>query len=415
MATIVMTTRGTFGDHFPFMMVGQELKRRGHRVRFGINRPMQAFAEEFDLECFDCGPVMGIEEAQEGAACWNYWNPPEPSCHVGNLRVAETYRSLIQVCGEADLLICASNFFMGAIIQHVLHVPLISICLAPAQVCAPMKGPFGVDTDNSKLAGWREIFEEMHKRFYRELEEIRQNLLDLPNIMFTDQWWEDHLISRNLVLAASPHFAKPVGKYDGALTAGFIFYEGPQWREWRPDPEQELFVEQKPSPLVLSFSSLPLQDPRRVMEIHAAAAQKLGRRLLVQKGWAGFEMEHIPSNSEKDGIMLVDFLPHDWVFSRAAAVIHHGGTGTTGRALRNGCPMLIEPYGNDQFFNARRVLGLTVGAAMHPFELTAEGLARVLEEKVLRAQYRRNAEALKEKISAEDGIQTICDFVEGMV
>ena len=141
----------------------------------------------------------------------------------------------------------------------------------------------------------------------------------------------------------------------------------------------------------------------------------LNEQRLVQKGWTGFEKGHIPSNTGTDGIMLLDFLPHDWVFSRAAAVIHHGGTGTTGRALRNGCPMLIEPYGNDQFFNARRVLELTVGVAMHPFELTADGLVRVLEEKVLRAQYRKNAEALKERITAENGIQSICDSIEGMV
>ncbi len=415
MATIVMTTRGTFGDHFPLMMVGQELKRRGHRVRLGIGGPMQVFAKKFHLDCFDCGPVMGMEEAQKGAACWNYWDPPKPEYPVENFKVAEKYGSLIEACREADVVVCASNFFLGAMIQHVLNVPLISICLAPIQVCAPLKGHLGIDRGDSRLTKWHEIFQQVQKCFYRELEEIRQNLLDLPDAMFTDEWWEDNMISGHLILAASPHFARPVGKYDGALTAGFIFYEEPGWHEWRPGPELELFVEQEPSPLVLSFSSLPLQDPRRVMEIHVAAAQKLGRRLLVHKGWAGFEEDHIASNTGSDRVMLVDFLPHDWVFSRAAAVIHHGGTGTTGRALRNGCPMLIEPYGNDQFFNARRVLELTVGAAMHPFELTADGLARVLEEKVLKAQYRKNAEALREEVSAEDGIQSTCDFVEGMV
>ena len=113
--------------------------------------------------------------------------------------------------------------------------------------------------------------------------------------------------------------------------------------------------------------------------------------------------------------MFADFLPHDWLFAQAACAIQHGGIGSIARALRQGCPLLIEPYGNDQFFNAMRVIELEVGAAMHPGKLTAEGIARVLAEKVLSPVYRRRAEAIGAHIRLESGLETACQHIDRIV
>jgi UDP:flavonoid glycosyltransferase YjiC (YdhE family) len=110
--------------------------------------------------------------------------------------------------------------------------------------------------------------------------------------------------------------------------------------------------------------------------------------------------------------MFAGFLPQDWLFARAAAVIHHGGIGTTARALRHGCPMLVEPYGNDQFINAKQVLLLGVGAAAHPHKLNEAGLVKILQEKVLTPEYRRRAEEIGEKIRQEQGLITACERIE---
>lgn len=415
MATIVMTTRGTLGDHFPFLMLGRELKRRGHRVRLGINSAMHAYAEKFGLDCFTCGPVMGIEEAQKGAACWNHWTPPSIQDYKNRDRSSgESYRELFQVCKEADVLICSSIFFIGAMVQMVIDVPRITVCLSPMQVCSPLKNPDFITSNDESGKKSQEIYRESIKLFYQKLEEIRQ-CLNLPEITLSPEEWVEIMISNHSILAISPSFARPTDRYDAVETSGFIFYESPQWNEWRPEKKLEAFVEQELPPLVLSFSSLPLQYPQGVLEVHVRAAQKLGRKLIIQKGWAGFKNDHIPADVDKDMVLLTEFIPHDWLFSRAAAVIHHGGTGTTGRALRNGCPMLVEPYGNDQFFNAKRVLELEAGAAMHPFNLTADGLARVLEGKVLTSRYKQNVEDLSDKIREENGIKVACDFIERVV
>jgi UDP:flavonoid glycosyltransferase YjiC (YdhE family) len=200
-----------------------------------------------------------------------------------------------------------------------------------------------------------------------------------------------YLYSNRLVLlASSPHFSQPqLDRLPQVRMTGFWF--GNDSGDWSPDRELLDFVDALPRPLVLTFSSLPVQDVPRVVALHTEAAARLGRRLLIQRGWAQLDQTALPEGVMPGAFRFAETLPHAWLFPRAAAVIHHGGVGTTAQAMRCGCPMLVEPYGNDQFFNAWRVLRLGVGAAMHPHKLTVTGLTRMLDEKVLTTDVRRHA------------------------
>jgi UDP:flavonoid glycosyltransferase YjiC (YdhE family) len=149
----------------------------------------------------------------------------------------------------------------------------------------------------------------------------------------------------------------------------------------------------------------------KVLELHVQAATKLGRGLLVHRGWANFNESMLSDRCDGNSVMFVDFIPQDWLFSQAGAVIHHGGIGTIARALKNDCPMLVEPYGNDQFFNAKRVVGLKVGVAVHPKKITPDGLAKILETKVLTDECKKNTQDLGAKIRAENGLKTACDLI----
>jgi UDP:flavonoid glycosyltransferase YjiC (YdhE family) len=194
---------------------------------------------------------------------------------------------------------------------------------------------------------------------------------------------EQYFQCDRFVLGSSAHFSQPAKDYSHAVQTGFWFYEDPDWLNWQPDAKLLRFMEQDPKPLVLSFSSQPLEDSRSVVEVHVRAAAKLGRPILIQQGWADFNEKHLPDDCDRSQVMFTGFMPQDWLFSRASALIHHGGIGTTARALRNGCPMLVEPYGNDQFFNAKQIVFHKVGAAMHPMRLQADEVAGVLQNKVV--------------------------------
>ena len=223
----------------------------------------------------------------------------------------------------------------------------------------------------------------------------------------------DGLCSSRLLLASSPAFGPaPASQYAHAQATGFWLPDDPAWASWQPTRALARFVDVEPRPLVLSFSSLPLADPARVLAAHARAASQLGRRLIVQRGWADFSPRQLPRDVDHDDVLFTGEAPHDWLFARCDAVMLHGGIGSIARALRSGCPVVVEPYGNDQLLNARQVLVHGLGAAMHPHRLTPSGLVRVLRDKVLTPECRARVEAFGGVIRAENGLVRGADLVE---
>jgi len=102
---------------------------------------------------------------------------------------------------------------------------------------------------------------------------------------------------------------------------------------------------------------------------------------------------------------MVDAVPHAWLFPRVAAVVHHGGAGTTAAGLRAGIPTIVIPFFADQPFWGHRVAALGVGTAPIPRkDLTAERLAKAIQQVVNDPGMRQRAADLGAKIQAEDGV-----------
>ena len=106
-------------------------------------------------------------------------------------------------------------------------------------------------------------------------------------------------------------------------------------------------------------------------------------------------------------------VPHAWLFPRMAAVVHHGGAGTTGAGLRAGVPSILTPFAGDQVAWAEQVAKLRVGpAAGLSKRLTAEKLAAAIAAAVGDAGMRARAAALGEKIRAENGVANAVALIE---
>jgi UDP:flavonoid glycosyltransferase YjiC (YdhE family) len=412
MATIVITSHGTLGDNLPFVSLGQALKAKGHRVRMAIGEPMHPYALKAGLEAvFNGHAPIGQQEAQQHSQSWNHLSANKLWSHDALLygfwlHLTQGLPCLLNACQGADLLISTpQQNAIAAIVHEKLAVPWLPASVAPSLHCWERKQAQSVQSNEKTITS--EVTSS-----YQFDELIQKARLTLGLAEFPPEQWSRYCWCDRLLLASSPHFSQPVSSYAHAVQTGFWFYEDPEWSNWQPDRELQDFVEREPKPLVLSFSSQPLEDSRSVVEIHVRAAAKLGQRILIQQGWADFNERHLPSDIDQSQVKFIGFMPQDWLFARTAALIHHGGIGTTARALRNSCPMLVEPYGNDQFFNARQIVLLGVGAAMHPMKLTVEELARVLQEKVLTSEYKQQAETLGHKIREEQGLETACSLIE---
>jgi UDP:flavonoid glycosyltransferase YjiC (YdhE family) len=108
----------------------------------------------------------------------------------------------------------------------------------------------------------------------------------------------------------------------------------------------------------------------------------------------------------------VDRAPHQLLFPRAAAVVHQGGIGTTGQALRAGHPTLIVPHAHDQPDNAFRVSNLGVSRTVFPGGYKAARVAKVVERLLLDPQYAERAKEVASVVSAEGGAEAAADALE---
>ena len=402
MANIVLTSNGTLGDHRPFIGLAAALQARGHRCTLVINPAMLSLARDHGIDALDNGwDALDADQAMRAAASWNHLQPRDidPDLNALALRAyLAASPPLLKACNDADLIIAAPQMYPAALaVASRRRIPCVSLLLS-AMLLEQSR-----QTDPQRLQSDRA---ELYSALCAALGATP------PSVSESRDWWPP----QHGVLAVSEQFYPlPEALRHRITTVGFLHFEDAASQDWRPDAALESFIRTHGAPLVLTYSSLPVDAPAHVVEVHARAAALLDRPLIIQRGWAGLDVEQLPDDIDRSRICVVDYLPHDWLFAQAAAVIHHGGIGTTACALRQACPMLIEPYGNDQFGNARQAVLLGVAAAMHPQLLTARGVAQVLERKVLSAEFRRNADAVARRLSQEQPIVAVVNAIERLL
>ncbi|GAB4462094.1 MAG: hypothetical protein Kow00120_29050 [Anaerolineae bacterium] len=126
-----------------------------------------------------------------------------------------------------------------------------------------------------------------------------------------------------------------------------------------------------------------------------------GRRGILLTGWGGIRASDTP-----DDVFVIEAAPRDWLFSRVAAAVHHGGAGTVGAALRAGVPSVVVPFFGDQRFWGQRVASLQAGPPpISRARLTAQRLTDAIKVAVSDATIRERAATLGAGICAEDGIE----------
>jgi UDP:flavonoid glycosyltransferase YjiC (YdhE family) len=199
---------------------------------------------------------------------------------------------------------------------------------------------------------------------------------------------------------------KPADWDELQYITGYWFLDTPA--DWQPTSELLRFLESGPPPVYLGFGSINLGNSENKTRLILQALELSKQRGVVLTGWGGLSRLSAPPN-----IFFVDDVPHDWLFPRMVAVMHHGGAGTTGAGLRAGVPNIITPYVGDQVAWAERVVQLGVGPrAPTVKDLSAEKLAQAINIAVNDSAMRTRAAALGEKIRAENGLARAVEIIE---
>jgi UDP:flavonoid glycosyltransferase YjiC (YdhE family) len=415
---IVMATVGSQGDLFPFLAVGRMLAARGHRVTIGahgIHRDAVADAGlRFVL-------ATGIAEPEDKAAfAARAFHPLRgPRFVVRDLAandVAAGYRALAPVCVDADAIVTSTLAFAAQILGETSGRAWLSAVFSPSVFLSafdpPATGIVGLDRflrGSPRRGAWvRQIGERVTAPWTAPVRAFRRSLGLAPVSAGGDPFHRGQHGTDGVLAMYSPLLGHlPRDAPGHAVVTGYCRYS--PFQETLP-PALAGYLDAGTPPLVFTLGSAAVHAGEAFLHESLNAAVALGRRAVLLTGSA--EMRARLPEVLPDGVIAVDYASHGALFPRAAAVVQHGGVGTTQEALRAGCPQLVVPHGFDQPDNAARVVRLGVGsvlrASRYRADRAADQLHKLLADEGIALRARQAATAIR----AENGASIAADLIE---
>nr|ADN68481.1 SorF [Sorangium cellulosum] len=390
---ILFSTIGSRGDVQPLLALALELRALGHEATFCVPPNFKEWVESFGMRCTPIGPdLRNLPSPPPGVKL------PKPTLEQRRQFAAFTLLGQFQVLPEAakgcDLIVAASAIQVAArSVAEMLKIPYVFVAYSPAVLPSPEYPPAKMLTHypqglpaavNHNL--WRKDALEMDEPFGPTLNEQRAKLglsaVDsVQRHVFTDRPW----------LAADPALAPASKKSPMQIVQTGAWLLPDQ----SPLPEDlERFLAKGKPPVYFGLGSMRGSEPMSRIVIEAARAA--GLRAIVSQGWGNLGL----IDSGDDCISIGD-VSHEQLFPRVAAVVHHGGMGTTTSAARAGKPQVIIPHIYDQFWMAARLEKLGVGVECPPRDqLTVRTLTAALREASRRGTTSR-AESLAKNITLD--------------
>ncbi|MBR4081505.1 MAG: glycosyltransferase family 1 protein [Clostridia bacterium] len=408
---MTLLSLGSTGDVRPYVLLGQELKSRGHEVTVAAFSAFRDMVVDAGLRFF---AIAG--DAEEFMS-----NIMKPEA-VGVRYLIEAERSirdiapvllrdLLLACEGAEAMVC--NFFgtMYYSVAEKYGIPCV-------QTHFFSMDPTG-DMPISSAPGltWGRWWNRVSYR-------IGYFLISLLERRYLTAWRRangmtvkglrtapDYRIGENTVpalYAMSPLVVpRPAEWGESIAMTGFWWDDAPC--TWQPPEELTAFMAAGDTPVYIGFGSMNSGDMEETYNIVLEAVRLADVRAVINLGWNSDKMH--PESDER--IFFGDYIPHDWLFDHVCAVVHHGGAGTTAAGLRYGKPTLVIPFGGDQPFWGMRVEALGCGPApIERMKMTAQRLAEALKELTTNDRYRAAAAALGETMRREHGVQLAADLVE---
>ncbi|MFI2609547.1 glycosyltransferase [Kitasatospora sp. NPDC018619] len=407
---ILIVTTGSRGDVAPFTGLGRRLVEAGHRVAVVAHSTFTTLVESSGLEhrLLPGDPEQLIRDRARATS--------QEETRALTRAYADGLADGVAdaVASGADLLLTAfAPAPLSRTAAEAYGVPVLGTYLTPAFATGefPLPGPVGgADLGpEGNLAAGRERLRSAQRLFSGAVARMRERLdlpalPDLPGLAGNAPPPEPLGPACPVVHGYSPVLLPRPADWPAPVeVAGFWWPVRPL--DWQPPAELVDFLGAGPAPVFIGFGSMAPGEGARLGELVTAAVRRAGVRAVVQAGWAGLA-------AEGDDILTVGEVPHDWLFPRTAAVVHHAGAGTTGAALRAGVPAVPVPVMADQPFWAARLHRLGVAPQPVPFEdLTAERLAAAITA-ALAEPVRRRAAAVAGLVAAEDGAGAVLAHVE---
>jgi sterol 3beta-glucosyltransferase len=410
---ISLFTMGGRGDTEPFIALAVRLARAGHEVTLAA-RP--DFADLCAAHRIPFAPLGHPYQPflRGSAAALGSGNP----LALARYGIAQRRYFMEGVAEDewraaqgADAIVFKYSWFAGYSLAEKLQVPCVAAMPFPmtptdAFPCFWLFGGHDRGRWGNRLI-WS-LSEQVTWQIGRgEDNRLRRELLDIPRLPLLGPLGRQEREAMPVLYAYSPTLLPPPPDWPPRFrVTGAWFLDPPPG--WQPPPALVEFLESGPPPVYVGFGSMTSADPDATLATVLDALDRAGQRGVLARGWAGLGAGHqLPRD-----VLAIDDVPHSWLFPRMAAVVHHGGAGTTAAALRAGVPAVITPLTADQPSWGRTVHRLGAAPPPIPFRhLTAVRLSRAISSAVTDPVLRERAAELGVRIRAEDGVGKAAELV----
>ncbi|KAH0361449.1 sterol glucosyltransferase, partial [Aureobasidium melanogenum] len=391
---------GSRGDVQPFIALGTEFQRYGHRAGLefypigGDPASLMAYMVKNPSLMPSMKTIMSGEigrkrqmVAEMLLGCWD-------SCVLPDQFSGQPF--------VADAIIANPPSFAHVHCAQALGIPVHLVFTMPWTSTRSFPHPLAnlTNVDGSHAAAnymsyhvvdlmtWQGLGDVINNwRQSIELEPI--NLLDGPALL--------EMLKVPVTYCWSPGLVpKPKDWPDFVDVCGFFFRDAP---DYTPKPALVDFLAAGPPPVNVGFGSIVLDDSAKMLSTILDAVKAVGIRAIISKGWSDL-------NGDVDkNIYYIDDCPHEWLFPHVAAVVHHGGAGTTACGLENRKPTLVCPFLGDQPFWGHMVANSGAGSKpLPPRYMTVDTLAESIRF-LLREETSLAAEVIAERMHREHGVQ----------
>jgi len=398
---ILLAPHGTRGDVQPMIALARGLRARGHFVRFVAPGNFVDWIRQRGFACDSDG--IDVEAALKSGKA-RLQSIRHQIAYLRDELAPHLFDTVPRAAAGADLVVGAGVQIAGASAAELHRIPYVSAIFCPCAV--PNRGTPPPTVRAQTLPRW------INRLLWRMGTPLADAALRGPiNAgrarigLRPSRRPLRQIAGGGAVLAADRELAPFAGERGTKVT------QTDAWilEDARPvEPRIDAFLRAGTPPIYVGFGSMVPGEGAEVASILISAARALGRRAIVSEGWASLR-----ASEGADDILSIGDAPHAALFPRVAAVVHHGGAGTTTAAARAGVPQVVIPHLLDQFYWAHRVATLGLGPSAVPIDrMTADAVADRLRDAIGVETYAANARAMAARIEPRNGVDAAVKHLE---
>ncbi len=408
---------GSRGDVQPYAVLTRALQDAGYAVRLLATRNFAPFIASFGIDYVPLdGDVQALLHSAEGKALMKTRNPVTLAKGMSALAapLARTATEQITAASQdTDMIIAsATGAWLALNVCDALEIPMLFTLLQPMFAadeyfsCIAPQPPFALPgfinraSTNLSYTGFWLVVRPV-------LNQLRHELFGLPPMPRLGTQKPYLNAKTPILMAISEHVAPRARAWHKNIhLTGYWTMDDAD--TYTPPAALVDFLAAGPPPVYIGFGSMQNDDPAATADIALTALAQTGQRGILLTGWGGLDAAALP-----DTVYRLDATSHHWLLPQMAAVVHHGGAGTTAAALRSGRPSIVVPFFADQPFWADRVYRLGVGPRPIPRrKLTAATLSAAIDTALHTPDLVQRAALLGRQLNSENGTLRAVQLIE---